>query len=175
MTAPAKTPLLTTLRWIHRIEDGLVVLLLGSMVLLAGAQILLRNLLVGGAGWIDPALRVLVLWVGLCGAVVASRSGKHIAIDALVRALPAWMRCPARAFTCAFTAAVAGLIAYHSARFVAMDYQAGMVAFAEVPTWALELVIPVAFGLMAIRYLLRATLHLRTSLRRPRADACCDP
>ena len=172
MTEPAGGPLLRTLRWVHRVEDGIVALLLGAMIALAGAQILLRNVLAGGAGWIDPTLRVLVLWVGLWGAVVASRTGKHIAIDALARALPPWARCPVRALACVFTAGVSGLIAYHGARFVAMDREAGVVAFAGVPTWMLELVIPVAFGLIAARYLLRAALHMHTFFRRPRADAC---
>jgi TRAP-type C4-dicarboxylate transport system permease small subunit len=159
---------------VHRIEDGIVALLLGAMIVLAGTQIVLRNVLAGGAGWIDPLLRVLVLWVGLLGAVAASRSDKHIAIDGAVRALPPRAHCLARGFTCAFTASVAGLIAVHSARFVAMDHAARVVAFAGVPAWVLELVLPVGFALIALRYLLRAAFHMHTLLRRPTA-ASCDP
>ncbi len=172
MSEPAGGPLLRALQVVHRIEDGLIAVLLGSMVVLAGGQILLRNVLAGGTGWIDPLLRVLVLWVGLLGAVAASRSDKHIAIDAAVRALPPRARCLARAFTCGFTAAVAGLIAVHSARFVAMDYAARVVAFAGVPTWVLELVLPVAFALIALRYLLRGAFHVHTFLRHPTAASC---
>ena len=174
MNEPAGGRLLRTLRVVHRVEDGLIALLLGAMVMLAGGQILLRNVLTGGAGWIDPLLRVMVLWVGLLGAVAASRSDKHIAIDAAVRALPARPRCMARAFTCGFTAGVAGLIAVHSARFVAMDYAAQAVAFAGVPAWVLQLILPVAFALIALRYLLRAAFHVHTFLRHPTA-ASCDP
>ena len=172
MSEPEGGRLLSALRVVHRVEDGLIALLLGTMVVLAGGQILLRNVVTGGAGWVDPLLRVLVLWVGLLGAVAASRSNKHIAIDAAVRVLPPRARCMARAFTCGFTAAVAGLIAYHAARFVAMDYQAQVVAFAGVPTWVLELVLPVAFALIALRYLLRAAYHVHTFLRRPTATSC---
>lgn len=172
MSESAGGPLLCALRWVHRLEDGLIAVVLGAMVLLAGGQILARNLLAGGAGWVDPLLRVLVLWAGLLGAVAASRADKHIAIDAIPRALPPRLRCLARGFTCSFTAAVAGLIAVHSARFVAMDREAGTVAFAGVPTWVLELVLPVAFALISLRYLLRAAHHGHTLLRRPSAGSC---
>ena len=51
-------------RWIdrlHRAEDALRAFLLTAMILLAGTQILMRNLFDSGFVWIDPLLRVLVL------------------------------------------------------------------------------------------------------------------
>ena len=47
---------------LHRAEDALLVLLLSTMILLAGTQIVLRNMLDTGVVWIDPLLRVMVLW-----------------------------------------------------------------------------------------------------------------
>ena len=70
---------------LHRFEDALLVILLSAMIALAGTQILLRNLLDTGFVWIDPMLRVLVLWLGLIGATVATRNDKHIQIDVLTR------------------------------------------------------------------------------------------
>ena len=73
-------------RWIdrlHRAEDGLLALLLSVMIVLAGTQILMRNLFDSGFVWIDPLLRVGVLWLGLIGATVATRNNKHIRIDLL--------------------------------------------------------------------------------------------
>ncbi len=64
-----------------RLEDALLVALLGVLLLLASTQILLRNLFDAGLTWADPLLRVLVLWLGLLGAMIASRSGKHITLD----------------------------------------------------------------------------------------------
>ncbi len=68
---------------LHRAEDGLLALLLAVMIVLAGTQILMRNLFDSGFVWIDPLLRVLVLWFGLIGATVATRHNKHIRIDLL--------------------------------------------------------------------------------------------
>ena len=68
---------------LHRAEDALLVLLLSAMIALASTQILLRNLFDSGFVWIDPLLRVLVLWLGLIGATVATRNNRHIRIDLL--------------------------------------------------------------------------------------------
>jgi TRAP-type C4-dicarboxylate transport system permease small subunit len=45
------------LRWLDRIENALIAVLVLAMVLLAGAQILLRNLFETGIDWADPLLR----------------------------------------------------------------------------------------------------------------------
>ena len=50
---------------------------------------------------------------------------------------------------------VCGLVAWHSGRFVWDEKGYGSVAFSGIPAWMLEVVIPVAFALIGIRYLLR--------------------
>ena len=77
------------IRALHRIEDSILVLLLLSMIVLAGVDILARLLFGGGIVWVTPLLRVMVLWVGLAGALVATRSREHIAIDLISRLAPA--------------------------------------------------------------------------------------
>ena len=63
----------------------MLISLLISMILLSSGQIVLRNFFDIGIIWIDPLLRVLVLWTALVGATVASRENKHIRIDLLSR------------------------------------------------------------------------------------------
>ena len=64
----------------------LLVALLSAMIILAALQIVLRNFFEAGIVWIDPLLRVGVLWLGLVGATVATRHNKHIRIDLLSKA-----------------------------------------------------------------------------------------
>jgi TRAP-type C4-dicarboxylate transport system permease small subunit len=150
---------------LQRGEEMLLALLLGAMIALAGLQIGLRSLLGTGIPWADPLLRVLVLWVGLLGAVAASREGRHITIDVLSRMLPARARAAAGVATSLFTAAVAAILAWHGARFVASEHEFGSVAFAGIPAWSLESVIPFAFAAIALRYLRRAAADLSAALR----------
>ncbi|MCH8220487.1 MAG: TRAP transporter small permease subunit [Proteobacteria bacterium] len=80
----SKNPLIKNLGvWGQRIENGLLVLILTSMILLASTQIFLRNFLSTGFTIGDELLRILVLWLAMLGALAASRDQRHIAIDAL--------------------------------------------------------------------------------------------
>lgn len=136
-----------------RVEDALLVLLLAAMVVLAGGQILLRNVLDAGLVWADPLLRVLVLWVGMAGAMAAARADRHITVDVLSRLLPERARRGARALTDLATAVVCALLAWHAARFVAAELEGGAVVFAGVPAWTCQLILPLGFAVMALRYL----------------------
>ncbi len=149
------------IRVVHRIEDGVLAALLGAMILLAAAQIVLRNLGGGGFSWGDPLLRTLVLWLGLLAALAATRADRHITIDAVGRVLSPRGRQLAGAVTSAFAAAVCGVVALQAVRFVAAEREAGTVAFAEVPAWVLEAILPFAFGLIALRYLALAVVRAR--------------
>ena len=144
-----------TLRAIGRLEDAALATLLGAMIVLACLQILLRNVADTGLLWIGPLLRYMVLWLGLLGALCAARRGEHIAIDALARVLSPRLRRAAAILSSGFTAAICGLVAYHAARLVGMDREAGSLAFGDVPAWWLQSVIPLCFGGMALRYVLR--------------------
>lgn len=138
------------------LEDGLLVFLLASMILLATTQIVLRNFIEVGLVWADPLLRVMVLWLGLLGATVASRDNKHIRIDLLSRFLKKRAHLFLQTFVGLFTAIVCAVIAWHGARWVYWDYQDGLTAFSELPSWLLESIIPFAFGLISLRYFLFA-------------------
>ncbi len=147
-------------RLLAQIEDGLLVFTLTAMILLAGLQIVLRNGWDSGLTWGDPLLRILVLWVGLLGAMAATRANNQITIDLLSRLLSERLNRIKSVVVDLFAAVVCGLLAYHSARFVMMEYEDGMMAFAAVPAWLCELILPLGFGLMALRYLLFCIGHL---------------
>lgn len=138
---------------LHRVEDAVLAVLLTGMILLASLQIFLRNFFDGGIGWADPAVRVLVLWVGLLGALAAARSDEHIHVDVLSRLLPDGAQAVVRVITSLFTAAVAGFVAWQGGRFVLSEWEFESIAFASVPTWLLASIIPFAFGGIAVRYL----------------------
>ena len=140
------------LRTVNRAEDGILIVLLAGMIGFAIAQIFLRNFFGAGISWADPLLRILVLWVGLAGAMVATRLDNHIAINVFSRYLPPRVRHGVRVVVDAFTAGVCALIAWHAARFVALERSYGTIAFGNVPSWVAELILPLAFAVIALRY-----------------------
>ncbi|MEJ2213798.1 MAG: TRAP transporter small permease [Gammaproteobacteria bacterium] len=141
-------------RIILLIEDSLLVLLLTLMILLSTAQILLRNLFDSGISWGDPALRLMVLWVALLGAMVATRDNNHININILSYFLSEKNQARVQRVTDLFASIVCGLIAWHATSLVIMEKQDGTIAFASFPTWMGESIIPIGFGVIALRFLL---------------------
>lgn len=145
-------------------EDALLVLILATMVCLAAAQIILRNFFDDAILWADPMLRVGVLWVGMIGAMVATRSDKQISIDIVSRFLPSHREAHVRVVTDLFTSVVSTVVAWSAFRLVLDDRSAGVTAVAFVPLWICEAILPAAFGIIALRYALFAIKHLRASI-----------
>ena len=84
--------------FIHRLEDGLLFLLMSTLVLLSVAQIALRNAFGITFLWSEPLVRHLVLWCGFLGALIATRLDKHIRIDAVLLLLPGRVRTGCRSW-----------------------------------------------------------------------------
>ena len=141
---------------IRFVESGLLVLLLSTMILLAAYQVIARNFFDTGLLWGDALVRVLVLWVTFIGATIASRNDEHIRIDLLTRFTGERSSVWLDRFRSLFTAFIAGVFAWYSYEFVRLDYEDGIIAFASVPAWICELVMPVGAVLICLRYLIRA-------------------
>lgn len=155
-------------RYGRSFEDALLVALLAAIVLLAGAQIVVRNFGGGGLIWSDQVLRILVLWVAMFGAVAAARDNNHAVIDLVVHRLGDVPRRALETLVCAVTSGVCGLIAWHSAAFVHEESALGGMLFGAVPAWPFQLAIPLGFGLIAWRYAVYTVYAARGTLpRRP--------
>jgi len=140
------------LRFSRFIEDSMMIMLVSIMILVAGAQIVLRNLFDTGFGWSDPLLRIMVLWVGLVGAMAATRERRHISIDILSHFLPARGKLVSGVITDLASAVVCALLAWHGVDFVIDEFRSGGEAFASVPAWACEAIMPFGFAVMALRF-----------------------
>ena len=145
---------------LYRLEDSILIGLLLVMISMAVIQILLRNLFVIGIVWGDILVRVLVLWIGLLGAMVASRKGNHISIDVISRYLPERVKGAVNCIVDLFTASICTTVAYYSLRFVLMEFEEGGMIFAQVPVWVCETIIPFAFSVIALRYFILSFINL---------------
>ncbi|MBQ26006.1 TRAP transporter small permease [Alcanivorax sp.] len=147
-------------RALHRIEDGLIVAVLLFMILLAVGQIVLRNFFGTSMVWIEPLLQNAVLWIGLLGAMIASRNDEHIRIDVASSLLPEKYHPFLTTFVDLFTAFICLLVAWYSVHFVIEEYEYASPAFASVPSWLLQAIIPVGFSVMALRYVVLFAMGL---------------
>ncbi len=138
------------------IETAILALILGGMILLAGGQIIGRNIFGVVFFQSDELLRLMVLWLTLAGAVAASRADKHISITVFDRFLSDRIMTAAHVATNLFTSVVCALIGWHSIRFVSTTYHYGDTLLGDIPAWVLQLALPIGFGLMAYRHVVHA-------------------
>lgn len=137
-------------------EDALLLVILISMILLAGAQIVLRNFLDTSLFWGDEMLRMMVLWLTIAGGLAASRMDKHISIAVVDRFLPVRVQLVTKIIIDLFTASICALFAWQSGRFVMGSYEFGDTLMRHVPAWTLQIILPIGFALMAFRHLVLA-------------------
>jgi TRAP-type C4-dicarboxylate transport system permease small subunit len=145
-------------RWL---ENTLLGIVLFAMIGLAAAQVLLRGTFGSSLAWADEALRLLVLWSAMLGAIAATRDNVHLRIDLLSRFLPAVWRRGAAVLVDLFAASVSAILAWYSWRFVAESREFEDQVLGNWPAWPFQAVLPVAFALIAYRYLLGLPRHFR--------------
>jgi len=165
MENPKRSPII--LRVLYGIEDGLLVSVLLVMIVLAFAQIILRNFAGTGFDWGDSLLRIMVLWIGMIGAMIATREDNQITVDLLTPLLSVRAKAIVRIATDAFTSIVCGLLAYGSVQFLRDEYSGGGLAFATVPSWVAESILPVAFVVISLRYFLYFLKHIAQATGKP--------
>lgn len=154
-------------RFIENLEDGIVVLLFAAIASISLLQIILRNFFDTGLVWATPMLGVLLLWLTLSGAVVAVRKDRHISINILAAHLPPHTSCMVFAGTKIFTAFVCAVIAYYGARLVQMDFEMESVLFSNVPAWVCELIIPISFSLLSVRFFIAVMVEVHQFRKQP--------
>jgi TRAP-type C4-dicarboxylate transport system permease small subunit len=149
--------------FLHKVEDLIIAGLLTATMGLALYQIILRDVMGSGIVWGDVLIRLMVLWLGMAGAMVATRQRKHISVDLVTRYLsPGWRRA-AESLTTFFAGAVCLVAFYTSLQFVIGERAFGSIAFAQVPYWVCVVILPVAFFIIAVRYFIQFFLTLTRS------------
>lgn len=143
------------------VETWLIVVILGGLILVGAAQIVLRNFFSIGFAWGDGLTRLAVLWLGLLGALAASRDGRHITMGAVTRYLPQRLQVVAGVCADWFGAAVSAVLAWYAWQFVADSREFGDTLLGDVPAWWLQLIMPVVFALMAWQFFAQGIKRLR--------------
>lgn len=150
---------------IDRVEQALISTLLSLMILISFLQIVLRNIFATGISWADPLVRNLVLWVAFIGAAIATREGRHITINAIPRWMPPRGKTIIGIITHWFSLLICGLLTFAAWKFVRNEAIMGSITFLGIPAWVPQIILPITFGLMAIRFGLRSLKDLATLIQ----------
>jgi TRAP-type C4-dicarboxylate transport system permease small subunit len=147
-------------------------LLLLFMTLLIGADVVTRNLGLGGIAWSNEVSENILYLITLLSAPWLLRQGQHIRVDIALRVIP-----PRVGWLCEWVSDLIGLacslyFVLYGLKVAVASYQAGAMTIKTLvtPEWWLLAVLPVAFLLVAIEFVFRMQ-RLSKAERAPRTDA----
>jgi TRAP-type C4-dicarboxylate transport system permease small subunit len=161
--------------WYGRLLEALLLLaclLLLIMTLLIGADVLLRNIGLGGIAPSNEISEDIIYLLTLLAAPGLLRQGQHIRVDILLRVLPTkvgwlleWLGDGLGLICCLY-------FVWYGVRIVVASFTSGALSIKTLimPEWWLLAPMPLAFVLLSIEFLFR--MHrLALAERRPRDDA----
>ena len=153
-------------RTLAQAETVLLVVFLGTMVLLAFAQVVLRNVFGTGLIWGDTLVRHMVLWAGFVGGALATFEGRHISIDALTKYLSPRVRSIAGVITNLFAGVVCYYLMTASWTFLVGEMESESEFIFSLPAWTAMAIIPFGYAMLMVHFGLKV-IELVLSLARP--------
>jgi tripartite ATP-independent transporter DctM subunit len=144
---------------VRGIESGALILVFAAILTLPLAEILLRQFgktVPTGAAIAQHA----TFWLGLIGALVATRQGKLLSLSAGFPKLQGWKASVIGTLRCGFGAGLALVLARAGWQYVSIERESPVEAFIGVPTWVALAILPAGFILIAWRQLVGPNLTL---------------
>jgi C4-dicarboxylate transporter DctQ subunit len=141
------------MRWIERLEEGLLAVLLALMVSITFMQVIARYVFNYSFVWALEVTTVLFAWLIFVGMSYGVRVGSHIGVDALVKSLgPAATRIVG-GIAAVLCIVYALIVTVGGFQYVRKMYDVGIL-MQDVPIeqWIPRLVLPIGFGLLALRF-----------------------
>jgi tripartite ATP-independent transporter DctM subunit len=138
---------------LRRSEDLLVSLALAAMVILPLAEIVLRTSLGIGISGANSLIQHLTLIVGMLGGAVAAREDRLLSLSTGVSFLHGPLKLAARLLSGSCAAVICVFLSVASIQFVWTEKEAGTLLAYGIPTWIIQLILPLGFALVGLRLL----------------------
>jgi len=125
-----------------------------------------------GLAWAQPLGLILTLWVSFLGASMATKENLHLKVEAVQKALPEKLRRISGLLSGLLTAGFCLLLAYLAyqwvgsmkSQWVDSDHLGGLHDGIDIPKWLSFSVVPLAYTLMAARFVGLGVLAFRGEL-----------
>jgi len=143
-------------RWLWDTESFLLPLALAALMLLPLIEIVGRKLVHGGLDGSAAFQQHLVLIIGLLGGMFAARDRRLLALSTLTNFLKGRWQSFARVFSSAFAAGITVFLCLAAVQLVQAEKGGGTRLAYGIPLWMVQLIMPVGFGIIALRLLWHA-------------------
>jgi tripartite ATP-independent transporter DctM subunit len=162
--ASAAGPMAGWQRWLRTGEDSLIAVVLAALVLLPLGEILLRKLFHAGLSGATAFEQHFTLLIGLLGGMLAARERRLLVLSTLTKFLKGRWQDFARIFSNAFAAGICVFLCVAAAQLVQSERAGGKILAYGIPVWTIQLIMPVAFSVIALRLLWHAVESWRGRL-----------
>jgi C4-dicarboxylate transporter, DctQ subunit len=141
------------LRWLDRLEEGLIAFLLAAMTIVTFGQVIARYVFDYSFVWALELVTFLFAWLIFLGMCYGVRVGAHIGVDAVVKSVGPRLGRALTAVATVLCIVYAAIIFVGSWRYVEKMYEIGTLAQdLPIPLWVPRLALPLGFGLLALRF-----------------------
>ena len=144
-------------RWLRVGEDSLVTIALGALVILPLLQIVLRRLFHTGVSGATAIQQHLTLVISLLGGMLAARDRRLLSLSTLAHLLKGRWQVFARVYGSAVAAAISLFLCVAAAQLAASEREGGGMMAYQIPVWTVQLIMPIGFGVIALRLLWHAS------------------
>ena len=138
-------------------ENAGVTVALLAMMVLPVIQIICRKSGQAGITGATALVQQFTLVVGMLGGAVAARDGRLLSLSALTAVLHGRAKTMAAVVSQAFATAVAAFLCVASVQFVQSEIPTGQAIAYGIKNWYVELLLPLGFGVIAVRLWWHAT------------------
>ena len=150
---------------IDAVVSWFVVGVLGLMILMAFAQVVLRNIFHSNIEWGDIFLRHLVLWVGFFGAIIATGERRHLKIEFVSKLVPKKLHKVFLILTNIFAAAICYFLMQAAIAFVQSEMETGEILILNAQTWYFVIILPIGYAVISLRFLLHSVVWIWEIIR----------
>ena len=142
------------MRWLDRLEEWIVMLMLAAMTLVTFVQVVLRYVFNSGFTWALELTTIFFAMMIFVGISYGVRVGAHIGVDALVKLMPSGVRRGVSIVVVLLCLAYAGIILTGSWDYVSKMRMVGIeLEDLPIPLWIVRAIMPFGYALLALRFL----------------------
>jgi C4-dicarboxylate transporter DctQ subunit len=142
------------MKYLKRLDEWLIALLLAAMTLLTFSQVVMRYVFNTGFTWAVELTGILFAGMIFIGISYGVRVGAHIGVDAVIKLLPPKPRRITSIVAVLLCLIYAGMVIYGSMIYVLKMKSAGIeLEDLPIPMWIARAILPVGFVLLVMRFI----------------------
>lgn len=146
------------------LEHYLCIGLFSALILMCFLQVLFRFVLNFSLSWTEELSRYFFIGLVYIGAGLGARQGLHVRVEIIDKYIPERFKKYYVLGLNLLCSAACLVVVYNSIPIIKNSHRASQISAAlQLPMWAVYLIIPIMFAIIAVKFLLRGISEYKTT------------